>query len=366
MFRKALLSARPLSQIHHAKLRLPISHQVGKPLSKTPVLSSSIRTLHMTTPKFSAFRKKIIESQSKPTEKMKPIESSVFTIGAGVGVGVIAGAGLVLGELIDVVYGEGGWHKRREKRTIAAKERAEYLAGTSRIVRKLYDIPTDDPHWNDRYKYLSNMSDESLRGSIVNVNDLIKVLRLLHQNREHIASVLEKLGSDYLQNLLRTLSDVKMLNSEAFLYSTGNNRDVLALACPNELVRILSEPEKFSSEFHPLFTKNERFTIFMQSLSNEDLRKVINCQSDFITLLAYLGNTDKSNICKYFDKLGHDHLNHILDKNGLKAVEIISSQGLTDKAAEQLVAMRGSRQFHDILKIFEEQPQPAVTQKCRM
>ena len=100
MFRKALLSARPLSQIHHAKLRLPISHQVGKPLSKTPVLSSSIRTLHMTTPKFSAFRKKIIESQSKPTEKMKPIESSVFTIGAGVGVGVIAGAGLVLGELL--------------------------------------------------------------------------------------------------------------------------------------------------------------------------------------------------------------------------------------------------------------------------
>ena len=208
------------------------------------------------------------------------------------------------------------------------------------------------------------MSDESLRGSIVNLNDLIKVLNLLHSNGEHISVVLEKLGSDYLQKLLKTSDDLDKLKSDAFLLSHGNVYDVLSLARPNELVKMCEEQGKFSKTVNLHFLKSKTPSRFLQSLSDEDFRKVINSQTDFLTLLVHIGTADKDNILKYCDRLGQAHLKKILDKNFLKVLDIIFNNGLTDKAVEQLETMRQSRQYGDILKIFEEQPSSCL--KCRM
>lgn len=96
------------------------------------------------------------------------------------------------------------------------------------------------------------------------------------------------------------------------------------------------------------------------------MRNVLNSQEDFVSLLIYLGrNNDQDNIKKYVDRLGHDYLNQILDKNVYASIEIISRQGLTDKAVKQLQDMIIFNKYDDILKIVEEQ-QPSSSPKFRM
>lgn len=288
MFRN-LLRIKPHGSLSKTTLSLP-SNQTTHAITLKP--ASPIRPLH-TTPKFSAFKKEIAKFKTEnATKKPEPLQSSLLIPALLVGTGIAVGAGVVLSRAGGLYADAMGlsrpktWAEWWENKAEKAKERTEFLKDTSPIVRELYDL-SNAAH---QKKYISDMPAESLRTSIVTLRDLTQALHILDTFNRN--SLLEKLGSNYLQNLIKPELDLDKLIGSADLSSCSDPTNyyyILALARPDKFVKLLQNETEFNRLFCNGSTTDFQTRLqILQSLTDEDLHKVINNPQKLCTVLDNL------------------------------------------------------------------------------